>query len=115
MDSSGSRLAVLQEQINALSDLHTQLAAVRRIPAGLLRRPVFRNTDPFSGQQVHSSKADFEKLKEVGDIIRSDVVQKALLGAHDRMEADATQFDANYRRDSRKRRWAAIGAEPPLC
>ncbi|KAF5325708.1 hypothetical protein D9611_000165 [Ephemerocybe angulata] len=104
--------SVLQDQINALSDLHSKLNAIRQIPAGLLRRPILANKDIFSGAPVHSVKADFEQLKEVGDVVRSDIVQKALIGAQERIEADGTHLDTNYRRDNRKRRRAPSPESP---
>lgn len=94
----------LQEQIKALSDLQAQLTTIRQIPAGLLRRPVFSNEDVFSGNLVHSVKKDFQQVETAGQAIRSEVVQKALHGAKDRIQEDSTQLDANFRRETRKRR-----------
>jgi len=98
----------LREQIKAISDLHTQLQSIRHIPAALLRRPLAVSNDPFGGSSSYSLKADFERLSNLGDTLRSEVVQKALQGAQDRLQADDTQLDGNYRRENRKRRWGVF-------
>lgn len=103
MDASSPQLTALQDQIKVLSDLQSRLSAIRQVPASLLRQPI-GNNDPFNSVRTQGAKEDFQKLRELGDEIRSDSVQKALHGAKERMEADGSHLDANYRRDSRKRR-----------
>ncbi|RXW12391.1 hypothetical protein EST38_g13462 [Candolleomyces aberdarensis] len=111
MDASSPQLIALQDQIKVLSDLQSRLSAIRQVPASLLRQPI-GNNDPFNTVRTQGAKEDFQKLKELGDEIRSDSVQKALHGARERMEADGSHLDANYRRDSRKGRRAPSPESP---
>ncbi|KAJ2936552.1 hypothetical protein H1R20_g539, partial [Candolleomyces eurysporus] len=100
-----------RDQIKVLSDLQSRLSAIRQVPASLLRQPI-GNNDPFNTVRTQGAKEDFQKLRELGDEIRSDSVQKALHGARERMEADRSHLDANYRRDSRKGRRAPSPESP---
>lgn len=88
------KVAVLQAQIQALSDLYNRIPTLRHIP------PVLLKPSPITP----TLRAEFHQLKEIGDTIRSDPVQEALRTARESLGLDATELNSNPRRESRKRR-----------
>lgn len=93
-----SDLQTLQKQIQDLTELHNKLQTLRQIPTALLTS--ISNDIPFIGQ----TRPEFQRLKEIGESIRSPPVQEALHRAQDSLNADGTEINSNPRRESRKRR-----------
>ena len=97
MDST----ATLESQIALLTDVYNRVQTLRQVPPILLRPPV--SFEPFTAQTI---RGEFQRVKEVGDLIRSAPTQEALNRAQKSLEADNTGLDANPRRENRKRRYA---------
>jgi hypothetical protein len=96
MDST----ATLESQIELLTDVYNRVQMLRQVPPILLRPPV--SFEPFTAQTI---RGEFQRVKEVGDLIRSDPTQEALNRAQKSHEADTTGLDSNPRRENRKRRY----------
>lgn len=94
-DDAPPKVAILQAQIQALSDLYNRIPTIRHIP------PVLLKPSPITP----TLRAEFHQLKEIGDTIRSDPVQEALRTARESLRLDATELNSNPRRESRKRRY----------
>ena len=106
--TSTSKAASLQAQIQALTDLHSRLQTLRQIPSLVLRPPASTNADGLllSPQGQPSLRTEFERLKEIENVIRSEPTQEALRSARDSFQADTKELNFNMRWDnpSRKRR-----------
>ncbi|EAU91368.2 hypothetical protein CC1G_07403 [Coprinopsis cinerea okayama7 len=96
-DPSPSQVQILQERIAALSDLYSQLQSIRHIPASFLKRPA-------ALAPTRSVRDEFQRVKEVAALVRSEAVQTALVEAEQSKRADPSNIDPNYRREHRKRR-----------
>jgi hypothetical protein len=93
-----SDLETLQKQIPDLTEVYNKLQTLRQIPSSLL---VSTATDiPFRGQP----RSEFQRLKEIGESIRSFPIQEGLHRAQHSQRADAAEINANPRRENRKRR-----------
>jgi hypothetical protein len=104
---STSKAATLQAQIQSLTDLHSRLQTLRQIPSLVLKPPTSTSADglPLSPHSQPSLRTEFEHVKEIGNIIRSELIQDALRVARGSFQADAKDLNSNLRRESRKRRY----------
>lgn len=91
----------IQAQIQLLSDLQARLQSLRHIPASLLKTPVPNALD----LSAPMPRSEFQLVKEIGDIIRTEPIQDALRSARDSLRADGADLNPNLRRENRKRRW----------
>lgn len=99
---SDSPVEILQDRISALSDLYSQIQGLRQIPSSLLKRHTV-NPGPLE-LPVQSSAAQFQQVKDVATLVRSEPVQAAFNDAEKRLRVDGTRLDTNHRRENRKRR-----------
>ncbi|KAJ7594839.1 hypothetical protein C8J56DRAFT_450169 [Mycena floridula] len=89
-----------QAQIEELSSLQSRLHAIRQIPQVLLKAPAQHGL-PLPAP---SAAPEFMLLKEIGENLRSSLVQEALRVAGESEAADKSNLNPNGRRESRKRR-----------
>ncbi|KAF9451262.1 hypothetical protein P691DRAFT_663580 [Macrolepiota fuliginosa MF-IS2] len=101
-----SDLQTLQRQIQDLTELYNKLQNLRQIPSALLTS--ISNDMPFIGQ----TRPEFQRLKEIGEDIRSSPIQEALLRAQDSLKNDGTEINSNPRRENRRRRRPPSPASP---
>jgi hypothetical protein len=104
-----TKAASLQAQIQALTDLHGRLKTLRQIPSLVLKPPTSTSADglPLSPHSQPSLRTEFEHMKEIGNVIRSDPIQDALRTARDSFQADTKDLNFNLRREHRKRRYVS--------
>lgn len=99
--SAPSDLQTLQKQIQDLTEFYNKLQTLRQIPNSLLT-PI--STDiPFIGP----TRPEFQRVKEIGECLRSSSVQEALYRAQESLNTDGTEINSNPRRENRKRRWVS--------
>jgi hypothetical protein len=91
-------IQTLQKQIQDLTDVCNKLQTLRQIPGSLLTPT--SNDISLIGQ----TRPEFQRLKGIGDTIRSSPVQEALHRAQNSLGANATGINSNPRRENRKRR-----------
>lgn len=99
-----SKAAILQAQIQLLTELHSRLQTLRQIPSLVLRPPTSTSADglPLSPHSQPSLRTEFEHVKEIGTIIRSEPIQDALRAARDSFQADTKGLNFNLRQENRK-------------
>ncbi|CDO72770.1 hypothetical protein BN946_scf184994.g23 [Trametes cinnabarina] len=96
-----SNVQTLRNHIQALTDLNNRLQALRHIPALLLRPPTAGiHTLPQSSLLRH----EFQELKEIADVVRSQKVQDALTAARQSEAMEPQLLGFNIRRENLKRR-----------
>jgi hypothetical protein len=107
--ASTSKAASLQAQIQSLTDLHSRLHTLRQIPSLVLKPPTSTSADglPLSPHSQPSLRTEFEHVKEIGDIFRSEPIQDALRTARDSFQADTKDLNFNLRRENRKRQYVS--------
>lgn len=98
--NTSTEISLLEERIQVVTDLQNRLQALRQAPT-LLLKPYVSNDlpSPFS-----SLRAQFDDLKDIGELVRSEKVQEALRAARDSEKADKNELSSNVRRENRKRR-----------
>ncbi|KAF8235087.1 hypothetical protein L208DRAFT_1258680 [Tricholoma matsutake] len=112
--ASTSKAADLQAQIQCLIDLHSRLKSLRQIPYLVLKPATSTSADglPVSPHSQPSLRTEFEHVKEIGNVIRSEPIQEALRTARDSFQADSKDLNFNLRRENRKRRRAPSPESP---
>ena len=102
-----SKATSLQAQIQLLTELHSRLHTLRQIPSLVLKPPTSTSADglPLSPHSQPSLRTEFEHVKEIGSIVRSESVQDALRAARDSFQADTKDLNFNVRQENRKRRY----------
>ncbi|OAX40844.1 hypothetical protein K503DRAFT_736767 [Rhizopogon vinicolor AM-OR11-026] len=110
--------ATTHDHIQALTDFHTRLESVRRIPS-LLLRPLsgsslshapefhspFDTADHDFAATFHTTPVqDFRTLKSIAEALCSEKVQEALKFARESEDADKSDLDLSLQRDSGKQR-----------
>jgi hypothetical protein len=103
---STSKAASLQAQIQSLTNLHSRLQTLRQIPSLVLRPPASTTADGLllSPGAQPSLRTEFERIKEIENIIRSEPTQEALRNARDSFQADTKDLNFNMRWDSPSRK-----------
>ncbi|TFK25478.1 hypothetical protein FA15DRAFT_349176 [Coprinopsis marcescibilis] len=92
-------IEMLQARIASLSDLYSHIQAVRVIPSSILKR----KPDPGLAP-TRTVGSDFQQLRDFAGLVRSEPIQSALLDADERISADSSNLNSNFRREHRKRR-----------
>jgi hypothetical protein len=98
--------AKLRTHIQSLTNLRTQIHALREIPAQLLKVP--GSVDLLLNDGTHAGpeklRNEFSVVRSFLDTVRSAPIQEALSSSKERLEADGSNLMPKARHESRKRR-----------
>jgi hypothetical protein len=95
-----AELSLLEDHIQTVTDLYNRFQALRQVPTLLLKPPI-PNDLPTP---LLSFRSEFDELKDIGERVLSEKVQKALRAAQDSENADKNELSSSVRRENRKRR-----------
>jgi hypothetical protein len=105
----------LKARLKSLNDVHAKVQSLRQIPFNVLQAPALPTAVGDLPPPPLSVRAEFLRIKEVADEIRSDSVQEALRAAKESEARDKTGIRPMSRRENMKRKCVFHFFTPGTC
>lgn len=102
IDASTAETPSTEDRIQTLTDLYNRLQALRQIPTLLLKPGPSINELSAPSSTV---RPEFQNLKDIRELLKSDKVQEALRTARESEKKDKSELTPDFRRENRKRRY----------
>ena len=96
---TSTELSSLEDRIDTITDLYNRFQGLRQIPTLVLKPPSINDLPAPS-----PLRSEFDRLKDIGEHVKSQKVQEALRAARDSEKTDKDELSASVRRENRKRR-----------